>query len=287
MRFIKRINDQKFTDNQFPPHKNSLYNKQTLTENNNKYFQRLLIFNFNVVNWARPEDINNEWLYLYNNPDPSDVVQGSIGTCWFLSALASLANYPNYFSSIFFAHELSEQGVYQFNLCIRGQLKIVTIDDYLPCNIAKKTVFAGIKNNQLYAALLEKALAKVHGNFASIISGYCVEGLQILTGHPCEIIQLKDKVNEVTELELWNKVKNAFDSAYVMTCLCSYQTSKIRMLWNGLFDSHIYSILDVKEFCYNEEQIRLVKLRNPWGSNGWRGKWWNDLSGKPKFIKGM
>jgi hypothetical protein len=169
---------KKFTDESFKASKQSLYDKVKLKKEDD-YFRNKLHFNLRVGVWSRPESIISiqaEKLSLYSNPKPSDVVQGAIGTCWYLSSLSLLTNHLDYFKRIFLTHEINEQGMYRFLLCIRGIWETVTIDDYIPCSAGtQRIVFAKVQNNQLYPALLEKALAKVHGSYAMIIEGTCIE----------------------------------------------------------------------------------------------------------------
>lgn len=176
----KTIKSQKFTDDDFEPSRQSLYDKAQLLKEGG-FFKNYLHFNVTVGGWSRPEEINSlksENLSLYNNPKPSDVVQGAIGSCWYLSSLSLLTNHQKYFEKIFLTREINDLGVYKFLLCIRGIWKTITIDDYIPCNVTnQRTVFAQVHDNQLYPALLEKALAKVHGSYAMIIDGTCIEVL--------------------------------------------------------------------------------------------------------------
>jgi hypothetical protein len=57
-------------------------------------------------------DFSDEWVVLAH-PEPGDIVQGELGTCWFLSALAVLANRRNLVESLFVSREYNEFGVYQ------------------------------------------------------------------------------------------------------------------------------------------------------------------------------
>lgn len=174
----KKIKSKKFTDEDFRPSRQSLYDKTQLLREGG-FFKNYLHFNVSVGAWNRPEEIKSlksEMLCLYNNPKPSDVIQGAIGSCWYLSSLSLLTNHPKYFEKIFLTREINDRGIYKFSLCIRGMWKTITVDDFIPCNLtSQRTVFAQIHDNQLFTALLEKALAKVHGSYAMIIDGTCIE----------------------------------------------------------------------------------------------------------------
>lgn len=41
----------------------------------------------------------------------------------------------------------------------------------------------------------------------------------------------------------------------------------------GIVSSHAYTILSVKEIEYKGKRLRLLKLRNPWGQQEWKGDW--------------
>jgi calpain-15 len=64
--------------------------------------------------------------------DPNDIRQGSLGNCWFLAAIASLAENPALVRRLFITDEYNEFGIYQLRICKNGEWVVVTIDDYVP-----------------------------------------------------------------------------------------------------------------------------------------------------------
>ena len=41
----------------------------------------------------------------------------------------------------------------------------------------------------------------------------------------------------------------------------------------GVISGHAYSIISVHEFNLDSENVKLLKLRNPWGTGEWSGDW--------------
>ena len=54
-----------------------------------KYFNRAL--NKSGIQWRRPHEISEDPEFIVGKRDRFDVNQGELGNCWFLSALANLA----------------------------------------------------------------------------------------------------------------------------------------------------------------------------------------------------
>ena len=66
----------------------------------------------------------------------NDLCQGRVGDCWFLSALAVVAERPDLILRLFGKYtQLNEFGICQVNLFLDGYWKAVTVDNFLPCMI--------------------------------------------------------------------------------------------------------------------------------------------------------
>ncbi|KHJ84662.1 calpain family cysteine protease, partial [Oesophagostomum dentatum] len=237
--------------------------------------------------WLRPEQMftkdGRAWPWtVFRDPRSSDIEQGVLGDCWLLSAMALIAERPDVLERILLTKEYSHFGVYQVRLCIDGQWKIVLVDDFFPCRIETRSIaFADGRKNQLWVPLIEKALAKQLGSYALLRAGRTIEGLAMLTGAPVEMVSLEDDTDEDIR---WARILSAREAGFVMGCSCGAGKRPVDdelFRRHGLLSKHAYSVLDVRQ----EGEHRLLRLRNPWGSFVWKGKWSNNWSGWPQDLK--
>ncbi|KAE9549280.1 hypothetical protein FO519_007502 [Halicephalobus sp. NKZ332] len=276
MEFCK-TNKQSFIDDSFPHSNKSIGD---LSKLGRKSVQ---------IVWLRPEKIytkdgrTSPWR-IFHNPHPTDIEQGLLGNCWFLSSLAVIAERREILEQIVLTKTYNEYGVYKIRLCVDGIWETVFVDDFFPCHATSHSmIFAVGRKNQLWVSLIEKALAKIYGNYAALRAGRTVEGLSILTGAPCEHIDievdLKSTPSETSAaLELiWARLLSAKEANFLMGCSCGAGKRVVvdeEYQKLGLMTKHAYSILDVKQY----DKYRLLRIRNPWGAYVWNGEWspsWN------------
>ncbi|OWF44269.1 calpain-15-like [Mizuhopecten yessoensis] len=280
-----RENGSMFVDEQFPPNVSSLYTRPRVTSNN--------------PTWLRCHDIRTEdnteekddWAVYRSNPLADDIGQGRLGNCWFLSALAVLAERKELLEKIILTRQFCKEGAYHVRLCKDGRWKIVLIDDFFPCDQYNRLLYSKSKRKQLWVPLIEKAAAKLHGCYEALVSGRAIEALALLTGEPCERIQLQEQEDddvEIDEKKIWTKLVKARQSKFLMGTSCGTLNMKSSDLQHyetlGLIPNHAYSLLDVQDAAGN----RLVKIRNPWGTVSWKGNWsdhsskWSQISERTK-----
>jgi calpain-15 len=99
---------------------------------------------------------------------------------------------PELVERIFITKEYNDEGVYRVRLCKDGEWCEVTVDDYFPCFPLAGPFFSRAHNNELWVLLLEKAYAKLHGNYKTLCGGEPHQALMDLTGCPTTSFNLKD-----------------------------------------------------------------------------------------------
>lgn len=98
------------------------------------------------------------------------MLQGNIGDCYFLSAVAAISEEEYRIKNVFEGQPMyNENGIYKVLLRIQGEIKEIVVDDWLPVNSLNEPIFCQLNGNEFWVAILEKAWAKAHGSYASII----------------------------------------------------------------------------------------------------------------------
>ncbi|KAG6850388.1 hypothetical protein H0H93_013943 [Arthromyces matolae] len=248
---------------------------------------------FNPSDVQRASQIFQKPEFFVDGADSSDIIQGKIEDCWFLSALATVSTMKGLVEKFCVARD-EEVGVYGFIFFRDDKWVNVVIDDLLytlspkfeELTPAERELYLEDKdqyNNtarkggrSLYFArsaapgetwvpLVEKAYAKLHGDYASLADGSALEAVEDLTGGVSTAIINKDILNPD---RFWKEELLKANKDRLFGCSCAFRRPKgVRP--DGLVADHAYSVLRAVE----AKGKRFVVLRNPWGHSEWTGRW--------------
>jgi len=261
-----KANCESFEDESFPATQASLISNWKDEQVQDK------VATWRNFEWKRPHQIpsigKNPQVF-YQNIDPSDIGQGLLGDCYFLSSLSVLAEHPDRIKKLFVSSLSNEWGVYAVQICKNGIWKEVVIDDLFPCYNGEPA-FSRAHGSELWVLILEKAWAKVHGSYERIEAGFAENVLRDLTGAPSEVVHHDEE-------DFWDKLVEAEANGYLMAASAgATQASKELLESLGLIGNHSYGLLDARNVQTPNGPIKLLKLRNPWGDFEWKGDWGDD-----------
>ena len=154
---------------------------------------------------------------------------------------------------------------------------IVVVDDRLPVGDDGLPAFCrGAKPGALWAALVEKAVAKRYGSYAKLAGQgggeTTLRGMELITGGKARELtmvgpkQLSDKVAMAT---CWAGIKEAFDMNEVVAVRVDSNTNGAES--QGLVPGRTYCLIVANDMMGGDQQM--MKLRGFAGDPEWTGKW--------------
>ena len=204
---VKTFSSQKpssgFKDNLFQPNDESLYSsKQEVQDYQMQKIPKFLREKKKVLlsqyalsqregrySWSKLRDIleaNKLNVFKDTRDLPSDVVQGELGDCYFLSVLAAFAEEPKIIADLIDPKGKGSDGAFTANVIIHGEPVTVVVDDEFPVANDIKLAFAGINENSgnIWPLILEKAWAKCNKSYEDIIPGNSADAFEFLSPAP-------------------------------------------------------------------------------------------------------
>lgn len=198
---------------------------------------------------------------------PNDVCQGSLGDCYFLATLSSLAEFPNRVKNMFVTQEINKAGIYMIRFFLNGQDTPIIVDDYFPVKSDGKPAFATCRDGELWVSLLEKAWAKLHGTYARTEGGLPSFAAGHIMGVPSE-----SHDHDSVDTEDFFKMLESADKRNFTMMSASHGEGEVKSA-EGVVSGHAYSLISIHKVKHEGRDLRLLKLRNPWGSGEWQGDW--------------
>ncbi|KAK7017653.1 calpain catalytic domain-containing protein [Favolaschia claudopus] len=217
--------------------------------------------------------------FFSDSPYSNEMIQGQCSNCWFISAMAATSTVKGLVEKYCVARD-EKIGVYGFVFWRDVQWVSVVIDDVLYTSVpkyeelstAEKTLFQNDKDKynasarkgthtlyfsksgkvgETWVSLLEKAYAKLHGDYAALSTGFDI--LDHDRFWEDEILKAGTDRIIACSFQTLNSTRNGEPNATI----------------SGLQSRHSYSVLKALEY----KGKRFLVIRNPSGRSGWDGRW--------------
>jgi hypothetical protein len=216
------------------------------------------------VVWRRPSDFGATCIFD-GDTDPNDVNEGSLGDCYFIAALSTLASSSNLVKHLFLAANdgINSDMPYLVRFFCDGEWISVEIDDRIPCSPVNGLPLFGSNRNavQAWVCLLEKAYAKLHGSYAALAGGNVSEALRDLTGAAVSDINLS-QLEQSAAQALYAEVEQSLLKRELLCCAMTLAGSGHAVV-NGIIPNHAFSVVCTMQLGKDLG----IKLRNPWGTS--------------------
>ncbi|KAK6105467.1 Calpain cysteine protease family protein [Brugia pahangi] len=228
------------------------------------------------IEWLRPGEIVREPMLISEGQTRFDVIQGELGDCWLMAGAASLTLRDELFYRVVPPDQSFTEnyaGIFHFQFWHYGNWVDVVIDDRLPTSGGKLLYMHSREHNEFWSALVEKAYAKLYGNYETLKGGTTSEALEDMTGGLTEFIDLKESPPNLLQMMF-----RGFEMGSLFGC--SIEASPMEFearTQQGLVKGHAYSITGMRLIETSQGKIPLLRIRNPWGNEQeWNGDWSDD-----------
>ncbi|EWS74185.1 calpain family cysteine protease (macronuclear) [Tetrahymena thermophila SB210] len=239
-----------FTDTTFSPSESSISDQKL----NHK------------IEWKRlTQLVNQDSLRFLIQGKPIDFIQSStiIEDKYVLSALNILLSKMDMIVRNFEITQINNAGIFGIWVNQAGQWDLMVLDDNFP---TKNNQYCMAQtNNGIWLMVLEKALAKMYGNYMGLNGGFTHNALTDLTGAPTEII------DDGTEEEWFQYVDSWIKRGFLVFAENDINTRSSSVLENS---GYSFSVLAIE----NLGQEIIVKLKSPINQLVYQGQWSNQSS---------
>ena len=275
---------------------------------------------------------------IVGDVDPSDIAQGGVGDCWFLSGLSSLAEFDGAVLKLFRKTPGGIGGlpgsapnaytVTLWDLATWSEVDIL-VDERLAARPGSKTLLgcSPSKDGELWACYVEKAAAIHCGGWDKIDGGQCTHAWMMLTGCKDQYsVQFTSEGKYACfgafnpNTQEWEALANSPHEGFqglwpmawpelggggdiqeektldeVFDRMCAWDAANYILAagtksgsdtenTDGIVDGHAYSVLSCVRNAGGNEEVDLIKMRNPWGKGEIdKGEWDDDGPGWDKY----
>ncbi|PPR07664.1 hypothetical protein CVT26_001594 [Gymnopilus dilepis] len=253
---------------------------------------------FSVIDVRRVAEIFEKPVFYSGTSKSAEAIQGAVEDCYLISALSTMTSVDRLIKNLCVARD-EEVGVYGFVFYRDCYWVPVIIDDLLFTRVPKYEQLTAVekelyhyekekynatarkgsealyfarptKEGETWIPLVEKAYAKVHGDYASVMYGRTCDAIEDMTGGVSNLILTKDifDPDKFWEEELLKANQDRLFGCWFKG-LDGNRSGVKNATVDGLVGNLSHSVVKVVEI----RGKRFVVVRDPWGDAGWGGPW--------------
>lgn len=267
---VREMKGQSYTDPKFAPKPQSLGTEFVSVLDNIEWKRARALYDYSQMKIFK------------GGLNPGDIhICPNVANDWLLCAFASLAERPSRIRSLFLAQSKNQPGVYAISMYFDGLPTEVWVDEYFPVDkTTGKMFFSFAGEGELWVSLLEKAYAKLRGNYGELAQGTCSDALADLTGAPCKTY----RVDEEDEDWLWKEMRWCDAQDFVLIGDVRNIEGVDLFAEMGMQEGYSYGLIGCVQLSASNGGEKLVQLRDPWDTVRWAGDW---SSKSKKWTKGV
>lgn len=220
--------------------------------------------------WKRPKELCASPQFIIDGASRTDICQGSLGDCWFLSAVASLTLHQPLMDQVIPEGQgfgSGYTGRFTFKFWQYGHWQEVEVDDFLPTVKGELIFLRSRERGEFWSPLLEKAYAKLKGGYHALHLGFPHEALVDMTGGVTEEFQMGALPRDTARF-----LRQLLDKGSLINCANVGGPLEQRNE-KGILFKHAYTVTGVAQVQAGSARVDLVRVRNPWGHTEWTGAW--------------
>jgi hypothetical protein len=216
--------------------------------------------------WKTFEAVSKQLTKTYSIIGPSgitfdDIQQGALGNCYFLAALASIANInPALIENMFVDKHLWNSNIFKTKWLVNGKESTIAVDNMIPAGSWDTYFTHGSPTGEWWPVVLSKTWAKIVGSFKGAEGGQPVNVATAITQAPAKYLLLGKP--GAGEADIWAMMMDCMTNKYPMYAGTGNNPAY------GLVGGHAFAVLGA---YLHDTYGKVVKVYNPHGKDHYKG----------------
>jgi len=221
--------------------------------------------------WKRLTEMYPDGELFKDGSKASDPLQGSIGDCWFIAAMSTVAGDADEstMEGVFLCDSKGaymgnlEAGVHVVSFYSDYVRYAVIIDDKVPASYNQPSLCKASHEGAIWPCLVEKAYGKFFSStdgYDQLSGGLPHRGIKSMTNAATECCSHTPRSERVVSGKLWQDLISWHQNDFFIGAGSGGDDDTNKTSGNIVM-GHAFSVLDVQQI----DQFKLLRLRNPWG----------------------